>query len=183
MKKTILAVILVFGALMGSAQTKVGYINTNELVALMPATDSVMKKLQKIRDQWQLELQTMQTTFQTKYNEYVQLTQLPDVLPARLEIREKELQDLQEKIEYTRNYANQDIAIKEQEFFEPIVARVKAAIARVAKAQGYDYVLDSSEGYNVLYANESHDLMAAVRIELRIPVDAKPINLNQIDNQ
>jgi outer membrane protein len=76
-------------------------------------------------------------------------------------------------------YAQQDIQAKVQEYFDPIVKRVKAAIQRVAIERGYDFVLDSSEGYNVLYCNPAHDLMMAVRTELRIPVNAKPIQMDQ----
>jgi outer membrane protein len=175
MKQTLLALTLAFGSLLATAQTKVGYINTNELVALMPQADTVKQKLESIRPQWLAELQSMQSTLQTKYNEYIQLSKTEGILPGRLEIREQELQELQQKIESTKTMADQDLATKEQEFFQPIIDMVLAAIEKVAKAKGYDFVLDSSEGYNVLYSNPSHNLMAAVRTELKIPVDAKPV--------
>ncbi|MBR9860992.1 OmpH family outer membrane protein [bacterium] len=179
MKKALLALTLVFVALLSNAQTKVGYINTNELVALMPQTDSVKTKLEAIRNQWMAELQQMNSTYQTKVTEYKQLEAAGGTLPARLEIRRQEIAELEQKINQTQQYAQQDLAQQEQALFQPVIDMVLAAIEKVAKAKGYDFVLDAADGYNVLYSNPEHNLMMAVRAELKIPVDAKPIDLGE----
>ena len=46
MKKLIVAVVMLLGVLTASAQTKIGYINTDELMGMMPETakvDSMLK--------------------------------------------------------------------------------------------------------------------------------------------
>jgi len=48
---------------------------------------------------------------------------------------------------------------------KPIYDEARAAIQKVAKAQGFNYVLDSMNGQGVLYADGT-DLLPAVKKEL-----------------
>jgi Skp family chaperone for outer membrane proteins len=45
MKKLLLGAVMAFGMLSASAQTKIGYINTDELMSLMPEASKVNSEL------------------------------------------------------------------------------------------------------------------------------------------
>ena len=59
----------------------------------------------------------------------------------------------------------QDLQKKEADLLKPIFEKAKAAISKVAKAQGFTYVLDSTQGSGVLVA-DGKDLLADVKKEL-----------------
>ena len=58
-----------------------------------------------------------------------------------------------------------EMAKKQQELFQPITEKAKAAIEKVAAAQGYDYVIDATPGEGVIVA-KGKDLLAEVKQEL-----------------
>ena len=61
--------------------------------------------------------------------------------------------------------AQQDIQKKEFDLLKPNTEKAKAAIQKVARAQGFQYVLDSTQGQGVILA-DGKDLLADVKIEL-----------------
>ena len=50
MKKLIVAGVMALGFLSASAQTKIGYVNTDEVIAAMPETDKANKELQEFQE-------------------------------------------------------------------------------------------------------------------------------------
>ena len=54
---------------------------------------------------------------------------------------------------------------KQESIYKPILEKSRTAIQKVAKAKGYQYVLDSSTGSGVILA-DGPDLMADVKKEL-----------------
>jgi outer membrane protein len=111
------------------------------------------------------QLETMQTELQTKYQQYMTDTTSP---PAIMEIKKKKLEDLQADIQQFSQSAEQDMLKKKEELYMPIYTKAKTAINKVAKAKGFDYVLDSSEGLGVLVVSTPNDLMNDVKKELLI---------------
>ena len=79
--------------------------------------------------------------------------------------RAQEVQSIQESIRQYQGQAQQDLQTKETGLMKPIFEKAKAAIDKVAKAQGFEYVLNSVEGSGVLVAN-GKDLLPDVKKEL-----------------
>ena len=79
--------------------------------------------------------------------------------------RAQEVQTMEQSIRQYQGQAQQDLQKKESELLKPIFDKAKAAIQKVAKAQGFQYVLDSTQGSGVLLA-DGKDLMADVKKEL-----------------
>ena len=61
--------------------------------------------------------------------------------------------------------AAQDIQQKQQDLLRPLIEKARAAIQKVAKAQGFDYVIDATPG-GALILFDGKDLMAEVKTEL-----------------
>ena len=81
--------------------------------------------------------------------------------------RIEEVQGMQKNINDYRQQAVQDLQKKEIDLFRPILEKAKGAIQKVARAKGYVYVLDSSEGNGVILA-DGKDLLADVKTEMGI---------------
>lgn len=166
MKRLFLTAVAVITMLIGAnAQSKIAHINSAELMQAMPEMKDFEKKLQDYEGVLRAQLETMQTELQTKYQQYMTDTTSP---PAIMEIKKKKLEDLQADIQQFSQSAEQDMLKKKEELYMPIYSKAKAAINKVAKAKGFDYVLDSSEGLGVLMVSTPSDLMNDVKKELLI---------------
>jgi outer membrane protein len=81
------------------------------------------------------------------------------------EKRALELQGFEKSINEAQQAAQQELQKKQADLFAPISDKAKVAIEKVAAAQGFDYVLDATQGYGVL-VSRGKDLMADVKKSL-----------------
>ena len=88
-----LALVMVLFATQSFAQTKLGHINMQELVALMPERDSAVIKIQNYAKELDETMQGMQQEFNTKLQTYQQKN--ATWTAAILEAKTKELQEME----------------------------------------------------------------------------------------
>jgi outer membrane protein len=118
---------------------------------------------QKYLKDLETQVATMETELQTKYNDYMQNQATYSDLVRQT--KEKELQDLNKRIEDFKASAQQDYQRKYGELSKPIYDKAKKAIDLVAKENGYKYVLDTSTG-NILYSEAADDILPLVKKKL-----------------
>jgi outer membrane protein len=164
LKTLVLATALLIGSTsIMNAQSKVAHINTQELVTSMPETKAAQAELDKLRKTYQADLQTMQTELENKIKQYdAEAASQTDEENSK---RVQEVQGMQQSIQQYGGQAQQDMQKKELDLLKPITERAKLAIQKVARAQGFQYVLDSTQGQGVILA-DGKDLMTDVRKEL-----------------
>ena len=85
---------------------------------------------------------------------------------AQFEYKKQQYIELQTKLQQENQSIQKKIAEKEQELFEPLKARMLAAVEAVAKEKGYDYVVNSAEGTPLLYMSDSSDIFDEVLAKL-----------------
>jgi len=169
--KTLVRSILVFALVslvaFGSAaqKQKFGHIDSNELLKLMPGRDSAVAQITAYANTLENQVKGMQAEFETKYNEYMaNETKMTDLIK---QTKMREIQDIQARIEAFQASAEEDLQKKQQELLQPIIDKAKAAIEKVAKANGYTYVLDAGLGV-LLFSDPTDDIMPLVKTELGI---------------
>jgi outer membrane protein len=165
----LLAVIALFMALSSASQAqnpqKIGYLDFNALIATMPGVDSVKIKLQAYQKTLSDQLDAMRGEFENKYQEYQgQSAGMSDLIK---QTKEKELQDLQSRIDAFQTKAQTDLQSKQQELLQPIIDKAKSAVKEVAKDNKYTYVLNSIEEI-MLYSDPADDITALVKKKLNI---------------
>jgi outer membrane protein len=146
-----------------SAQAKVAHINVSDLMGAMPEMKAANTQLQKISDSYDTVYKTMVEEFQAKIKKYE--AESATVGDAVNETRSKEVQDMQQRIQQYQQTATKELTQKQEDIYKPILEKSRAAIQKVAKAKGYQYVLDSSTGSGVILA-DGPDLLADVKKEL-----------------
>ena len=164
LKTLLFAAILFFGATsFVNAQSKVAHINTQELVASMPEYKEAGNQIDQLGKTYEAEIKELATALQNKMKQYdaEAATQTDDENGKRLQ----EVQGMEQNIRQYQANAQKDMQQKELDLLKPITEKAKAAILKVARAQGFDYVLDSSQGSGVIMA-DGKDLMADVKKEL-----------------
>ena len=72
---------------------------------------------------------------------------------------------METNIRQAQQTAAEEYQKKSQALIEPIMEKAKKAVEKVAKAQGYQYVLDSATGGGVIFA-DGKDLFNDVKKEL-----------------
>lgn len=170
MKKPIALLILCVALLSGSfasaqEKQKVGHINADELLAMMPQTDSVQKQLEKYAQQLEKDLAEMESEFETKVTEFRSNEKMMTTL-AR-ESKTEELQTLQRRIQEYGQRAQQDLQQKQVELLTPVIEKATKAVQEVADENGFSYILDSSESKAVvIYAGGGIDIMPLVKKKL-----------------
>ncbi len=148
------------------AQTqKIGYIDFNTLIQAMPGIDSVRIKLQNYQQTLTSQMDQMRTEFENKYLDYQsQAATMSDLIK---QTKEKELSDLQARIDAFQQKAQQDLQTKQEELLKPIIDKARGAIKDVARENKYNYVLNSIEDV-VLFTEPTDDLMPLVKKKLGI---------------
>ena len=162
----LIAVALTVGATaFTNAQTKIAHIASQELVETMPAFKDAMTQLEKLQKTYDTEIRDMMTEAQKTMQRYE--AEAPTKTEEENQKRAAELQSTQQRIREHGQNAQQDLQKKEVDLLKPIYEKARVAIHKVAKAKGYEYVLDSSNGSGVIMA-EGYNLMPDVKKELGI---------------
>lgn len=163
LKTLFIAIVMFFGAQVASAQTKVGHIDVSALMTTMPAMKAAETQLTKLRDEYDTQYKKLITEYQTKRAQYEkEAATAGDVLN---ETRTQEMQDFGSRIQKYQDDAQKALQDKSVELQKPIMEKAQAAIQKVARAKGIQYVLDSTVGSGVLLADGT-DLLADVKKEL-----------------
>ena len=162
--KTLSSTILfLFAVFTMSAQSKVAHINSQALISEMPEVKEAQAQLEKLQKTYATEIEASMKEYQTKLQTYSADAQ--NQTEVTNQARQKELAGMEQNIQLYQQTAQQDIQKKQAELLKPLVEKAKAAIQKVAKAQGFDYVIDATEGGSLILAG-GKDLMAEVKVEL-----------------
>lgn len=160
-KNLFIAAVLFFGATQVNAQTKTAHIDVNELLAKMPEMTSAKAQLEKLSKTFDADYSTMVTEYQTKMKKYE--GEASTQTEAINETRAKEMQDMGQRIQQFRDTAQKQLQDKEMEIVKPIMDKAKAAIIKVGKAKGFQYVVDSAS----LILADGPNLFEDVKKELK----------------
>lgn len=146
-----------------NAQSKVAHINVQQLLSEMPEMKSAEAELKKLQDTYRADIEDSMTELRNKYTLYS--NESSSKTQEENEKRALELQGYEKSIQDAQAAAQQELQKKQAELFAPISEKAKAAIDKVAAAQGFDYVIDATQGYGLIVANGT-DLLPLVKKEL-----------------
>ncbi|NTW31889.1 MAG: OmpH family outer membrane protein [Bacteroidetes bacterium] len=160
-------ILVVFGSFQVNAQgkNKLGHINSDSLLKMMPGRDSANTKIQTEVKSYESQIKTMQTELENKYTDFqTNLSTMSDLIK---QTKQTELQDLQARIEKFQTSAQEALQKKQTELLQPIINKAKKAIDDVAKENGFSYILDAAPG-TILYYDGGEDILPLVKKKLGI---------------
>ena len=168
MKKLILTLSILLSLAFANevnAQQKFGHVNSQELFETMPEVKSLRSELTNKSAQYENQLKNLYTQYQALVTEIQSngqtLTQMV------LEQKYAQATDLETKITNLETAAQQELSRYEAQKLEPIEEKAFQAIQRVAQANGFTYIFDSSLGV-LIYKPASDDITNMVKAELGI---------------
>lgn len=171
LKSLIIAALFMFsGTVM--AQQKIGHINSGELLQSMPEVKTADSNFDAFRVEKLSELEAMEkerqgkiATYQEKYKNLSEANR--ETLGQELDVLGQEIQTMGERIGELDQKAQEDLARKREELYQPILAKAEAAVQAVAKAQGFAYVFDTANQALVFFEGGT-DITDAVKTQLGI---------------
>lgn len=162
MKKFIISLMLI--APMALSAQKFGHINSQELFAQMPEVAQIKLKMDTIQSQYENQLASMNEEIQRKMQDYQ--AQEATMADAIKQIRQQELQEMNQRIQLFYQTAEQDIQKKQQELLAPVHEKMVKAIKAVGDRDGYTYIFDSAAMAHI--GADAQDVTPAVKKELGI---------------
>lgn len=144
---------------------KFGYVNSAELLKLMPETKKAEASLQAYVGGLEKQFGGLQTNYQKQITEFQ--AQEKTMVDAIKQTKIKAIQDLEQQMQQSQASGQQKVAAKREELFKPILDKAEKAVKDVGKENGYDYIFDASTG-SFIYAKDSHDIMPLVKTKLGI---------------
>ncbi len=147
----------------GLQAQKIGHVNLNELVRSLPDFKTAQENMEKFQASLESEIMEMQKELREKADRLERdAADLTELVRQR---KVRELQEMQGKIQEFVEAAQQNLQTEEAKELTPIYDRVEKAIAAVASEHGFIYILDSSRGKTVLFAN-GEDVAPLVKKQL-----------------
>ena len=150
-----------------NAQIKIGHINSQELLAVMPERDSALLVLEEQNQAIIRQSEELRVEYSIKEEAYIR--QRDSLSPLIAKTKEDELMDYRNRINTFEAAAQQEMQNKQQELFQPIADKAQAAIKEVAQENGFTYILDLSIGSVVYYPeDEAYNILSLVKAKLGI---------------
>ena len=157
-----IAVLLLFGGMVNAQ--KFGHINSQELLASMPESDSAQASIESMAQDFELQLEEMQVELNKKYDEY--LTKRDTYTDLIRQTKESEIADMNERIQQFQAIAQQELENQRNTLLQPILEKANNAVKTVAEENGFLYVFDLSLGNPIYFSDESVDILPMVKEKL-----------------
>lgn len=144
---------------------KFGHLDSQALLQSLPEATAVQSKLEAKGKEYQKQLEDMQAELQRQAQAYDKTKSTMNA--TKQAETEKNLQDMYNKIQQTAQDNQKAFNEEQQKQLGPVLEKVRNAIAAVAKAGNYVYIMEKAAG-QPLYINEalSKDVTAEVKAQL-----------------
>lgn len=158
-----------------SAQSKIGYIDSEFILGRMTEYTQVQQQVDRLAQEWQNEVEERQREVDEMFQEY----QARELLYTNEERQRKRQEILQAENEVERlrmqYFGPEGQLFQQQEaLMRPIQEKVLEAVETVAERGGFDYVFDKNGGsFLFLYARDNLNLSEDVLEELGIDVSVQ----------
>ena len=183
MKKILLFAAMALFTISAAAQS-IGRVSMEELVTLMPEYMEAQTTLAAVSHETSETYEAMISEYQAKFSQYQQ--KQSNWTAAIREAKEKELMDMQNRIQEFQQNAGAELQQKQGELIAPVQQKAFEAVRELAKANGITAVFDVS---TLIYYDENAtiDLMPDARKALGIPegrdLEQVKMELSALQNQ
>lgn len=163
MKKlsVLFAAVMMFATAGVAKAQKVAMMDYEAVLAVMPETKKMTTDLEAFSKTKGDELGKQADAFQKEVQQYQQVDG-PKMTDAQRQAKEADLQKKQQNLQQIQATAQNDLAQKRDAAVKPIIEKLNKVVEKVAKANGYDFIIDSG----ALIYKGGPDATPAVKKEL-----------------
>jgi len=144
---------------------KLGHFKSSEVLKAMPEYTQAQEAMKKASATHEEEYKRITAEYQKNLEEFNSAKELPDNIKDR---RQKELQDMGQKVQEYAQFAQQDLETTQKKLMEPLVTKINTAIKSVGDAEGMTYIFDLSNT-EIPYVNATTaiDLTEKIKTKLK----------------
>ncbi|ADQ79592.1 outer membrane chaperone Skp (OmpH) [Paludibacter propionicigenes WB4] len=165
-KKIALLVLCALPFSLMAQEVKLGHINSQEILSLMPERTTIEKTISDLQAQWEKEIAKMREEYFAKTKEYQEKqATMPESIK---QARQSEIAEMEQRISTTGQNAQTDLQKKSQDLFAPVIEKVKKAINEVGAENGYLYIFDLGAQSIIYQSPKSNDVTALVKKKLAL---------------
>ena len=164
-----LSCILFFIPNVSFPQLKVGYVDSDTILDILPDAEDARQKLDALIQEWQNELRKMEADIKAKRDDFEKRKLIMTELTSKE--AEQEITKLETELSAFRDKkfgANGEVFQKQDELMKPIQNKVFNTIQQIALEEDLDFIFDRSGDMMFLYAKEEYDLTALVLERLKL---------------
>jgi outer membrane protein len=167
MKITLVIAALIFSNMTFAQTPKFGYINSQELLSMMPEIDSVNLKMETFQKDLEKQFEEMQVEFNKKYEDYSK--NAATMSQSIREYKEKELSQMQTRLQEFNAIAQRDLQNQMATLMKPVVEKARQAIHKAAKANNITMVFDLSQS-TIIYHDQANtvNMLPLIKAELKL---------------
>lgn len=143
-----------FIASFAQAEIKIGYVDSQAILAKYKEAQDVQAKLKELYKSWEKEAQNMQTEIQKKTEQFqAQSLVLTDKTKQE---RAQEIQTLQlqfQKFQQDKLGPEGELVKEQNRMMKPIIDKIQKMINKIGDEEGFDYIFDTVNA-NIVYAGK-----------------------------
>lgn len=145
---------------------QIAFINSNDVLNVMPERITASEKLNDLNDKYRKELRMMQNDYNKKYSDFISYqNSLSDNIRLR---RIQELYELEKNINSFMKIAQEDVENQEKELLVPLRQKLKNVIYEVGVELGFVCVYDMANPSIIFVTPNAVDITTFVKEKLGI---------------
>jgi outer membrane protein len=165
MKSKITCICITLFSIISVAQSKVGTIDSEYIISLMPETSIVLKRSQAYGAKLDSSFSVKVKEYQTKVETFKKNEKTLGVLAKQTDYQE--LTEMEADIKKYQQNANKLMQLKQNELMRPLYKKINDVISIVAKTEGYSQILTIT-GNDFVYIDKEFDITELVMKNLGI---------------
>ncbi len=163
-KKVLLAIALICPMLLSAQTLKIGLVDFNSIVQVMPEWTSAQNQLKEVSDKYEAEQKKLEEEMNRLVTEY---QNMPDTeLPAIKERKARELSDYQQKIYQFQQAAMNDLQKMQSDLMGPIQQKVLQAVESVGREGNFSLLQMYDPSLTLYRADPVEDVTPAIKAKL-----------------
>jgi len=174
MKRLSIAILMLFVVVSANAQSKIGTIDAEYILAQMPENAEVNKSLEVYNEELQGDLKNTIGKYETAVKEY-QETNVGLTDDVKKE-KENEIIGMENEIKGFRQKASVMLQMKRSELTGPLYGKIDTAMKEVIQEEGYTQIFHSGSG-GLAFSREQDDI--TLKVMEKMGIEVKPESTQQ----
>ncbi|MDE6017383.1 MAG: OmpH family outer membrane protein [Muribaculaceae bacterium] len=163
-KKVLLAIALICPMLLSAQTLKIGLVDFDAILQVMPETAAAQNQLKEVSDKYEAEYKKLGEEMNRLVEEYQKMPE--NELPAIKERKTRELSDYQQKLQQFEATAQQDLQKMYGDLMGPIQQKVAQAVESVGREGSFSLIQMYNPQLTLYRAEPVEDVTPAVKAKL-----------------
>lgn len=164
MIRVIATAVMMLFLVAGQAQ-KFAHVNSAELLLESPKIKQADEQVKAFQEAKAAEFDQQTAAFKAEYEAFMMKVQSQEYSEVQLQKEQMALAQKEQTLQRLQQELQQQILLKREELYAPVLLEVENAVKAIGKENGYTMIFDVSVG-GLLHAVETNDVTAMVRSRL-----------------